>query len=257
MGTQANQQTMGGRSARTSVQLGAGLDSRQLDRAAGRRAARSLARFQGDTDLYNRLASAGFRGRDWDKFADVLVEYGLAVLKAWISTAVIERHVWERTGIRLQAPPVQLSSEDAEDLSASTVAGALFRFRNRVLCAGLWTPNGGASLSTYWIGYCILRYPDVYRPWLKEQNRWHSAFQGVQNDLLVGMAPEHSDPARQLEVEAEVEEALSSVQVKETQQILKLKAQGYSHIEISELLGCTTKSIESRLDRHWRSIRAG
>ena len=257
MGTKANQMTRGGQSARSSVQLGAGFNSRQLDRVAGRPAARSLARVQGDADLYNRLASAGSKGRDWEKFANALVEYGLAVLKAWISTAVITRHVWERTGIRLPEPPVQLTSEDAEDLSASTVADALNRFRDQVLRAGRWIPNGGASLSTYWIGYCILRYPDTYRPWINEQKRWHLALQGVQGDLVVGMAPENSDPARQLEVEAEVEEALSSVQVEATQQILQLKAQGYSHIEIAELLDCTTKSIESRLARHWRSARAG
>ena len=41
-----------------------------------------MARIQGDADLHARLAAAGFEGPDWDRFADVLVEYGWAALKA-------------------------------------------------------------------------------------------------------------------------------------------------------------------------------
>ena len=41
-----------------------------------------MARLQADADLLDRLASAGFEGPDWDRFADVLVEYGWAMLKA-------------------------------------------------------------------------------------------------------------------------------------------------------------------------------
>ena len=245
------------RGSKTGVQLAAGLDSRQLDRAAGRPAARSMARLQGDADLHARLAAAGFEGSDWDRFADVLVEYGWAVLRAWISSGVINRQVFERTGIWLKQPPSQISLEEGESLSGLVIAEALNRFRDRVLRAERWDHNRGASLSTYWIGYCLLRYPDTYRRWLTEQRHWHLANKLVQGDPTDGIASASPDPAGQIELEAELADALSSIQVDMTKQLLQLKAQGYSHIEIAELLDCTTKSIESRLARHWRSVRAG
>ena len=241
----------------TVVQLAAGLDARQLDWAAGRPAARDMARLQGDADLHARLAAAGFEGSDWDRFADVLVEYGWAVLRAWISTGAIYRQVFERAGIWLQQPPSQVSLEEGESLSGLVIADALNRFRDRVLRAGSWDYSRGASLSTYWIGYCLFRFPDNYRRWLTEQRHWHLANKLAQGDPTDGIASVSPDPAGQIELEAELADALSSVQVDVTKQILQLKAQGYSHIEIAELLDCTTKSIESRLARHWRSARAG
>ena len=241
----------------TVVQVAAGLDAGRLDAVAGRRPAASMSRLGADAALLERLAAAGFEGPDWDRFVDALVEYGCAVLTAWTVTSAINDHVARQARIRLKEPPVEITHEDAEDLAAETVADALRRFRDQVLAVGLWDPLKGASLATYWIGYCILRFPDVYRRWFTDQRRWHLALQNAEGDSVYRFDPVPADPALQVVVGEEIAEALASVSVEATRQILQLKAAGYRHEEISELVGCSLKSIESRLDRHWRNNRAG
>ena len=215
-----------------------------------------MSRLQADAALLGKLAAESFEGPGWDQFVDVLIEYGCAVLTAWTATGVAHGHVVRHAQIRLEAPPVPITQEDAEDLASETVADALVRFRNRVLRAGQWDHRRGASLATYWVGFCILRFPDVYRRWLTAQRRWHLALRNVDGDRSYGFGATSAEPAHQLVLNEEVAEALISVSVDATRQILTLKSQGYSHEEISELLGCTVKSIESRLARHWRSTRA-
>ena len=136
-----------------------------------------MSRLRADAELLGRLNTDGFRGPGWGRFVDVLVEYGCAVLTAWTATGAIYGHVARQARIRLEEPPVEITPEDAEDLAAETVADALGRFRDRVLAVGRWDPRRGASLATYWIGYCILRFPDVYRRWLTAQRRWHPILQ--------------------------------------------------------------------------------
>jgi len=159
-----------------------------------------MARIQGDADLHARLAAAGFEGPDWDRFADVLVEYGWAVLRAWISTGAINRQVYERTGIWLEQPPSQISTEEVAGLSGLAIAEALNRFRDRVLRARKWDHNKGASLSTFWIGYCLLRYPDTYRRWLTEQRHWHLAIRLAECNPSDDIASVSPDPASQIEM---------------------------------------------------------
>ena len=241
----------------TVVQLAAGLDSRRLDAAAGRGAAVSMSRLQADAVLLKRLAAEGFEGPGWDRFVRVLVEYGCAVLTAWTVTGAINGYVARHALIRLERPPAAITQEDAEDLAVETVADALGRFRDRVLAVGRWDPRRGTSLATFWIGYCILRFPDVYRRWLTAQSRWHRALQNADGDRTYRFRPTLGDPVEQVVLDEEVVEALACIAVETTRQILQLKAAGYSHEEIADLVGCSVKSIESRLDRHWRNTRAG
>ena len=216
-----------------------------------------MSRLQADAALLERLAAEDFKGPGWDRFVGVLAEYGCSVLTAWTVTGAIDAYVVRHARIRIEKPPVEITQEDAEDLAAETVADALGRFRDRVLSVGRWDPRRGASLATYWIGYCILRFPDVYRRWLTAQSRWHRALQNADGDRTYRFKPAPADPAQQFVLGEEVAEALASVSVEATRQILQLKTAGYSHEEIAELVGCSVKSIESRLDRHWRNTRAG
>ena len=122
------------------------LDARRLDAMAGRRAALSMSRLQADAALLERLDAAGFEGPDWDRFVDVLVEYGCAVLTAWTITGAINGYVACRAHIRLEEPPTQITREDAEDLAVETVADAPGRFRDRVLVVDRWDPSSWGEL---------------------------------------------------------------------------------------------------------------
>lgn len=209
-----------------------------------RSAAEHLARLEGDLDLYTRLAFSSFEGPEWDAYERELVRYAFAVLRAWIATGVIRARVAERTHKRLAPPPVEMSQQDAEDLAADTIVRALDKFRLGVLGAGKWDPTKGASLKTYWIGFCVLKYPDLYDVWCTDQRKWIAGINHARIRVLDDAPLSHQDPASQLEMAATISDGLESLPDM-TARILALKADGYEHVEIAELLDITVKSIES------------
>ncbi|MCY3954206.1 MAG: hypothetical protein OXG69_16950 [bacterium] len=233
--------------------------TRHMDRltSEGRaRTARSAVRLHADVELHRRLADENFEGPSWDRFVEALVEYAFPILTTWIVRGEIRGHVARNTRVLLEAPPSPITQEDAEDLASETIADALRSFRDRVLRANRWDPSRGTALTTWWIGYCLLRFPDVYRRWQTAQRKWSFSLRAAEQLRSLGLELGPDDPADQLIMHEELAHALASVPSGLTQQILQLKAQGYRYREISEVLGCSVKSIESRLARHWRQVRA-
>lgn len=123
-----------------------------------------MNRFHEDSELYNELASANFQGDRWQAFAYALAQYGHAVVKAWLVTGEMFVRC-KRKGCYPGPAPGWWSEEDRDALANETVATALVSFRNDALIGGRWSPEGGASLKTYFIGSCVLAFPNVFRTW--------------------------------------------------------------------------------------------
>ena len=128
---------------------------------------------------------------------------------------------------------------------ADTIARALEKFRVDVLGAGTWNPKKGASLKTFWIGYCVLKYPDLYDRWCTQQRHWIQGLELAEHDADRPPDLCYQDPARQHDLADVVNEALRSVGSNATAKVLVLQEAGYSHAEIAELLDTTVKAIES------------
>ena len=62
-----------------------------------------------------------------------------------------------------------MTPEDREDLAVETVARALPFFRQRALVEGGWKPEGGASLSTYFVNFLPFQFANAYREWHRNQ----------------------------------------------------------------------------------------
>ena len=245
------------RESRILDQLAATRDAGRLASEGRAWTAASVARLQADVELNRRLVDENFEGPRWDRFVEVLVEFAFPVLTTWIVSGAIRTHVARNARVLLQAPLSPVMQEDAEDLALETIADALLPFRDRVLRADRWDPARGAALATWWIGYCLLRFPDVYRRWQTAQRKWKFSLRAAEQLRSLGLGQAPDDPESQLIMHEELTQALASVTSELTQRILQLKAQGHRHREISEMLGCSVKSIESRLARHWSRVRAG
>ena len=178
------------------------------------------------------------------------------MLTAWIATNVIRERVAERARKKLAKPPTALTQHDAEDLAADTIARVLEKFRVDVLGAGTWNPKKGASLKTFWIGYCVLKYPDLYDRWCTQQRHWIQGLELAEHDADRPPDLCYQDPARQHDLADVVNEALRSVGSNATAKVLVLQEAGYSHAEIAELLDTTVKAIESRIHRHRKTTNA-
>lgn len=209
-------------------------------------AARALERLEGDLELVNDLRIYGFQGPKWETFVHVLVGYSFQVLTTWIRRGVIFEKCFQK-GVRLFSGTPKLRNfpyDEAEDLAQEVLREAVERFRLDVLIPGKWDPRGGASLKTYFIGQCLLRFPAAY-------SRWHTRYSKHAPAHRTGVARLEvapSDPATLAIRRVRIAHALDKIDV-ETRAIVELRAQKYRLSEIAELLETTVPAIKSKLHR--------
>lgn len=117
---------------------------------AERRAAESETRRKRDLDLRNALAQEDFSGVGWDRFANELARYGIAVLVVWMRTDRIFVECARRFGgkekkFSLPPSPLNWTDEERADLAAVVITKAITTFKQKALRGGGWTYSGGAS----------------------------------------------------------------------------------------------------------------
>ncbi|GAA1680750.1 hypothetical protein GCM10009745_26010 [Kribbella yunnanensis] len=207
-------------------------------------AADRLRRRQGDQQLLNRLRERGFRGIEYEMFADELARYAIPVLCGWMFSGYIFPLAAER-GFRL-APTAseldRLRRDPAvrEELASMTVAKALGQFRSRALVGGGWNVDGGASLTTYFTGSCVFVFPNEFRRYRRAERQ----------DLIepAGEATAQ-DPAGLVAGNLWVDDCLAKLDPR-TRAIVELSMNGYSHAEIVDMLDETSvRAVEGVLHR--------
>ncbi|MBL8777068.1 MAG: hypothetical protein JNK12_14085 [Acidimicrobiales bacterium] len=217
-------------------------------------ATRRLAELEADKRLVERAMWANYQGRDWDKIAERLVGYGVRVIGAWISTGVIFERC-QAKGFRLERFDRRQRQLDADYLAKETVTIALRHFRDSVLIPGRWDPGRGASLSTFFIGQCLVRFPNVWRRWLPEAKRLHddAALRLDQDvaelsDELVRSSYLSQSPEATVLLRLHAREMLNSLDPT-TSAVVFCRAQNYSWQEIATLTGLSVSAAKSRWHR--------
>jgi DNA-directed RNA polymerase specialized sigma24 family protein len=215
--------------------------------------ARHLKRIIADAELLLALQLAGFEGAQWEAFADALAGYGFQVMRAWIRSGKVFIRCREKKIRGSPSPPDRLPNrEDAEDLAIETVGIAIRKYRDTVLVANRWSPRGGASLKTFFIGQCLIRFPNVYDRWERQQRHWsHQPLHDCDEASRWQDSDAYNDPERTVITALELDQALSRLDQRTTE-VLQLTALGFSQSEISRLLACTEKAIELVIYRHRR-----
>ena len=108
-----------------------------------------------------------------------------------------------------------------------TTSVEAFRTRTLMNPSRTWRPTGGASLKTYFIGRCLMEFPDTYVRW----RRAEEASLG-RTDALVDDGRHVDDPAGHAVASVRVDELLDPV----TRAMFELQKRGYKLQEIAELL---------------------
>ena len=213
--------------------------------------AEHIRRLEADQTLVLRLNLEGFNGPTWERLSRALVEYGVAVMAAWISTGIVYAKL-KRLGIRVAPASTNgrpMSDVDLDELAFETVAEATLSFRT-ILAAGKWNPGRGATLATFFVGNCLLRFPNVLRDWKKERER-HSGVRSLDDPSL---RPPSLRSAELVVIEqwseADLEKRVfASAKAGRDQEVLKLLAHGYSLPEIAELTGLGYRQVSNRVYR--------
>jgi DNA-directed RNA polymerase specialized sigma24 family protein len=212
-----------------------------------------LDRLAGDTDLVKSLREQDFEGADWDFVVNELVKYGIAVVGGWVRRGVMKSKCAEKR-IRVPETPDHIRSdvEALEDIASETVAEAIVYFRDDVLVPGVWDPNKGAALRTFFIGQCMKRYANVLRRVISEQKP-RNELTTDDNDILdVGRVVGVEDDAiRHLMAQL----VLRGVTNPRQARALALDACKFTNAEIAHEMGTSLEGASSLLKRGRTEIR--
>lgn len=217
---------------------------------------------EADSALMLRLSVDGFDGTTWRRVAEALVEYGYTVMRAWVVTGHVFVKLREK-GRPVDPPTNGIPRADALELAEDAVADAIIHFRDRVLKRGLWDPMKGASLTTYFIGNCLMfQFPNLYRAWRRDRAsvaRIESVGSDDGRDHPVTFLPSRDDPAREVvdrdDARRATAEILQPITGETNKVILRLRAEGFGIDEIAELLGLEYDAVESRIYRARQKLR--
>lgn len=208
-----------------------------------------LARLAGDRDLVDELRREHFTGPMWERAAEELVRYGVAVLTAWMLKGKIYHKCAAKGRAIPRAPEGALDYDEAFSIAGEVAAVALHHFRSDVLLPGRWDPARGASLTTYFTGQCILRFPNVWRAWVPRDPAPLR-----DEDALSQMARPDSvedDVIRSLMAA----EALQQVRSPQARKAFVMLSLGMNVPQIAERLGVSTHAVESAIAYARRTIR--
>lgn len=235
--------------------------SPEQDRQEVERLARRVREHAADRKLFAEVRAAGFVGRRWRKMGDDLIKYGLAVTDAWMRTGYIFAKVNEigRPLAHTDTEMLELAQDHElrDELCAETVARALKNFRDQATAGTGWHPDGGASLTTFFVGGCVRAFNNEFRRWSRHERRWGNSDLADPQDLITrggqlahGQREPHmfGDPARVAADGDHMRRVLHQLTDVE-RAIVVLTDEGYSQAEIGELLDISERAVEGRLYR--------
>jgi DNA-directed RNA polymerase specialized sigma24 family protein len=213
-------------------------------------------RLQGDKLLLEELSAEGYVGRKYTVFATVLAKYGVAVIRGWIRQGVILAKVRERGFGGLPPEPhrraLNEDEDTAEELANETVALALVAFRDKVLVPGRWDASRGASLSTFFVGQCLMQFGNVYRRWRTEYVSRPEAVE-PESDVFHSTV---EDVAHQSAIKDEARRVLSLVKDPRAREAFWRHAvNGEPFPVIAGRLGMTEKAVEKMIARARKQVR--
>lgn len=205
--------------------------------------AKRLALLEADKDLYARLMLRGYEGPEYDDFARALVEYALPVLRAWIISGMVFVQCQRRGFGGLPRFVAKIPWSECRDLATDTIVNSLDAFRRKVLIPARWDPTKGASLKTFFVGQCVLQFPNVYRSWFVRAVRALPLADPVQVDEMISREPSPDTGAI-------LSETVGRLAPDSTTLIEAARRLGFKNAEIAEILSTTEKAVEMRLARH-------
>lgn len=219
-----------------------------LDDAAGgdRDLADRLDRIAADEDLVLTLQLTNYTGDEWDYVATQLVRYGMAVIAGWMRRGVILTRCRDRGSGGLHDLGRPFDPDEVDELTGETVAKALNHFRSDVLMKRRWSPHGGATLRTFFIGQCLLRFANIYRRWWGNESRFRHATTAT-DDTMELFAPRTPGVDDAAVTRTYALTMLARVKNPRVRRAMLLTADGRSQAEIAVELGCTEKAVERML----------
>lgn len=214
----------------------------------------TVDRMAGDVDLNLSLALQKYEGPLWDYFANELAKYGYAVIASWVRRKMIFERCRTKGLGGLPAYDRPFTDDEVAELANETVAKALAHFRRDVLMKGKWDHRRGATLRTYFIGQCLLRFPNIYRRWWAGENR-NRGLLTDDDEFLNAYGGTTSNLEPRVVARVTAEEALSTVKNRRVRDAMRLRGADWTHAEIAQFFDVTEKAVERMIENERTRLR--
>lgn len=227
--------------------------------------------WEDDEKLFALLAEQGFQGDLYWTFERHVGAYALGILQGWMASGRIFAEL-RRIG---RTPPhtaahdqrLRQSSHDREELASSAVSAALMHFC-KTKGAG-WSPEGGASLKTYFLRSALWRFRDPFVTWSGQES--HRAIPWEPD--AANRAADRGDPATwsHRDTDRRDQNPEAAYLDKETREellrdgnpqddpivgeILALRERGLKNVEIERELGIKAGAVSKLIERNRRGRR--
>jgi hypothetical protein len=221
-----------------------------------RRQQESLVRRAEDQLLVEELVRRRFSGVRYAQFEYELGRYGLSVMRGWLYSGTVFGLAANR-GYTLHPTERELDtlrrdSDARSEIAITTVGKALPRFRQQALVEGGWQFEGGASIPTYFMGATLSDFPNEFRRWRIQRDRWRRQDHGDEAVNGLHLQDASDDPAVLALGNIRVKEDLQRISPR-SREIVELTLAGYRQDEIVEMLDETSvRAVEGVLHR-WRT----
>jgi DNA-directed RNA polymerase specialized sigma24 family protein len=184
-----------------------------------------------------------------------LVAYSWPVFCAWLRTGLIYRKCAQlgRPVVREHAPTA-FTADDISELANEVLGEALVRLREQASMGSGWDVDGPASLATYFLNGCALRFPGVFRRHLTR----------TQHQQLMTVMDHDAIPAHTITTASTEDFVLAELAVQDrlddmppTIRLIVLgHLDGYSHAEIAIKHGFpSARAVEGKLKRYRDGLR--
>lgn len=199
------------------------------------------------------LAAAGFTGLIFDVAVTEWASYGIAVLMAWMRTGQIAGKCAAKGRPMSDFAP-RWSRDDRLEIAIEATARGLRYFIDEVLKPGKWDHRRGTTLKTYFIGACLLQFPNVFDIWATDQRRWAQldiTSEEAPDDGAGRGDPQWADPTGAAVLrKCTVGECLAGIQDQRTREAARMVfGYGASHAEAGAAVGLSAAGVEGRLYR--------
>ncbi|BEL05574.1 hypothetical protein Q0Z83_037650 [Actinoplanes sichuanensis] len=203
-----------------------------------------------DTVNWEEVELANFRGLPWDELIDRLIRHALPIMRSAMSSGKIFTWCRERNAmIRLSRPDPWLP-QDQEDLAFRSVSTAVQHFVKAAREGRGWSPAGGATMSSFFLGLCISAFPNEFRTLLREQKKRHHT--ELSEDTAIPSVP---GPEEAVAAADEMNRLLDGI-APEQRRALLAKANGFSHAEIATQMNLTPRAVEGLIYRGRQQLSA-
>lgn len=214
------------------------------------------ARLEADRRLVEILRRDGFTGPRYNKAASAWMSYGWRTMVKWTGTG----EVFGRSRLAGRPVPADMitttwNKDDRHQVATDSVIGGMDLFRNHGLIQGKWNPEGGANLTTYFVGATLRSFRPAYKTWFRGQQMGQAELDNNPGRETNGEPQREipdqraTDPYYAAATHDELKRILPHITDPQVREGLGWRALGYTQAEAAQRIGLTEKALERRISR--------